>query len=106
MASNAAMGMHTSGGTGSQGGRTTETDTDNGKAEVMDPLERASRAILDVASVDRDGFIENGREIACAVLIAIREPSEFMLEGFGIDKARMKQNWGAMIDAALNERSK
>ena len=36
MASNAAMELHTSGGTGSQGGRTTQAHTDNGKAEVMD----------------------------------------------------------------------
>jgi len=75
-------------------------------------LERASRALAanlaDGESSPGQWFIEGGlysdkmlQDIARAVLMAIREPSEEMLASFGIHKARVAQNWQAMIDAAI-----
>lgn len=72
----------------------------------MSPLERAARAVLDtifVVEEDSGPTIDNPEEVVRAVLQAIREPSEGMLEGFGIHKSRMRQNWQDMVDAALAE---
>lgn len=74
----------------------------------MSPLERAARA-LDKAIPRSEGgtfYVAPGWSkdmIVRAVLQAIREPSEGMLEGFGIHKSRMRQNWQDMVDAALAE---
>jgi hypothetical protein len=72
----------------------------------MEPLERAAKAIAkrnypgaSEADIEEmwGGYVDDAR----TVLEAIREPSEGMLEPFGIHKARMKMNWKAMIDAIL-----
>ena len=46
---------------------------------------------------------ESLRNDVRAVLQAIREPSEAMLEGFGLHAARVRINYQLMIDAALDE---
>lgn len=74
------------------------------EAMEMSPLERAELAAREELKhlLDAEGPpIE--RRIARAVLLAFREPSEGMLEGFGIHKSRMRQNWQDMVDAALAE---
>lgn len=70
-----------------------------------DVIDRAARAINPFAwypeCADPETYQHEAKRQARAVLEAIREPSSEMLEGFGIHKARMRQNWQAMIDAAL-----
>lgn len=81
----------------------------------MTPLERAAKAIDDLLGVD--GQLDaTPEEAARAVLEAIREPSEVMVAGAGINapeeivfydradvQAHLSRAWQAMIDAALEE---
>ena len=80
-------------------------------------IERAARAICDRYGYDPDsddqlGFAEVGdvnwnmfEDDARAVLRAIREPSEGMVEagGAGGDWPHARETWVSMIDAALGE---
>ena len=87
MASNAAMGMHTSGGTGCKRGGIAETDTDNGEAEVSEIIERAAKALENLDSSDfHERQTKDYTEMARAVLMAIREPSDEIITA-GLDKA-------------------
>lgn len=73
------------------------------------PLERAAIALENLDSSDfHERQNKDYTEMARTVLMAIREPSETMIES-GVDyrtvkpEARAKDCWQAMIDAALNQ---
>ena len=111
MASNAAMGMHTSGGTGCKRGGIAETDTDNGEAEVSEIIERAAKALENLDSSDfHERQTKDYTEMARAVLKAIREPSGGMILAANLEDIQSMHSpeaeitcWQAMIDAALNQ---
>jgi hypothetical protein len=66
----------------------------------MDMRERVAKALGEKHFELRGHGLAFANQYADAVLAAMRTPTEEMLEGFGIHKAHMKQNWQAMIDAA------
>jgi hypothetical protein len=75
--------------------------------DEMSPMQRAERAVLDtIFPVEElSGWtIDNPRDVARAVLQAIREPSEGMIGAASrIPHARDSEIYQAMIDAALSE---
>jgi hypothetical protein len=83
--------------------------------DEMSPMQRAERAVLDtIFPVEElSGWtIDNPRDVARAVLQAIREPSQAMIEvgnrhfpdyPEGMPDDDPRDCWQAMIDAALSE---
>ena len=70
------------------------------------PLERAARAAIEAERNMRGIDLGSplwGREIARAVLMAVRSPSEKMVEAGKEQTDFAADAWAAMIDAALGE---